>query len=296
MTTIAEQQRPKPSQKAKESSEEQKRLAKIAKLKKLEKLEKLAALQSQLDSVESESEHPTEDADGLDMLESSIKEGISGATKGELVLEVSATEDSIAAEMAALEREVAAEKEVIIQTPYEKLLAIHDWIEAPQYGFMYSTPNKKKNKQDFESWREEWSQVLLDYAHVGQIHILYPKRLLTEKPFSKFTNRKKAISVLAEALIDKDLAKWIGDKPKKKEELRVYWKSLEEWTTLIEDWALSNAIFDMVMVPDIRNSETEFSNLPEEDLKLIFGQIEEDQKGTMVELDGNQFGIKFKIV
>lgn len=290
MIIIAEQQRPKASQKSKSLSEEQKKQEKLAKLEKLEKLE---ALQSQLNSLESEGSGS--EVDGLDDLESSIQHGIKGATKGEIVLEVSTTDDSIAAEMAALEQEVAAETKVVIKSPYEKLLEIHDWIEAPQYGFMYSTPNKKKNKQDFESWREEWSQVLLDYAHVGRIHIIYPKRLLTEKPFNKFVDRKKAISILAEALIDKDLAEWIGDKPKKKEELRVFWKSIEEWTTLIEDWAKNNAIFDMVMVPDIRNSETEFSNLPEEDLKIIFGKIEQNHKGTVVELDDNQFGIKFKI-
>ncbi|UYP45180.1 hypothetical protein NEF87_001465 [Candidatus Lokiarchaeum ossiferum] len=293
MINIAEQQRPKASQKSKSINEEKKKKEKLAKLEKLQKLE---ALQSQLNSLESESIDSGSEVDGLDDLESSIQQGIKGATKGEILLEVSTNDASIAAEMAALEQEVAVEAKVKVKSPYEKLLEIHDWIEAPQYGFMYSTPNKKKNKQDFESWREEWSQVLLDYAHVGLIHIIYPKRLLTEKPFNKFIDRKKAISILAEALIDKDLAKWVGDKPKKKEELRVYWKSIEEWTTLIEDWAKNNAIFDMVMVPDIRNSETEFSNLPEEDLKIIFGKIEQNHKGTVVELDDNQFGIKFKIV
>ncbi|MHA1745079.1 MAG: hypothetical protein ACTSWW_03700, partial [Promethearchaeota archaeon] len=199
-------------------------------------------------------------------------------------------------EMAALEKELATEAKVIVLTAYEKLVAIHDWLDAPQYGFMYSIPNSKKARADFESWQEEWSQVLLDYAHVGLLHILYPKRMLTEKPFNKFTNRKHAIEIIAQVLVEKDLAEWTGDKPRKKEALRVYWKSIEEWVAIIESWAQTNALFEIVMLPDIRKAETEFANLPEEDLRQIFKKIQQNQKGTMVELENNQFGIKFRLI
>ena len=198
--------------------------------------------------------------------------------------------------MAALEKELATEAKVIVLTAYEKLVAIHDWLDAPQYGFMYSIPNSKKARADFESWQEEWSQVLLDYAHVGLLHILYPKRMLTEKPFNKFTNRKHAIEIIAQVLVEKDLAEWTGDKPKKKEALRVFWKSIEEWVNIIEKWAQTNALFEVVMLPDIRKAETEFANLPEEDLRQIFKKIQQNQKGTMVELENNQFGIKFRLI
>ena len=77
--------------------------------------------------------------------------------------------------MKALEEEVAAEQIIIVKTPYEKLIELHEWIELPQYGFMYSVPNKKKNKEDFQSWKDEWSQVLLDYAKVGTFHIIFVK-------------------------------------------------------------------------------------------------------------------------
>ncbi|MCK5343825.1 MAG: hypothetical protein KAR20_10500, partial [Candidatus Heimdallarchaeota archaeon] len=271
---------------------------------KLAKLKQLQELQAQLDSIESEAptsenqsqSEPKPEMDELDNLESTIAAGIKSTTKGETLLEVSISDQEIDREMAALEKELAAEAKVIVLTAYEKLIAIHDWLDAPQYGFMYSIPNSKKARDDFESWQEEWSQVLLDYAHVGLLHILYPRRMLTEKPFNKFTNRKKAIEIIAQVLVEKDLAEWTGDKPKKKEALRVYWKTIEEWVVIIEDWAQANALFEIVMLPDIRNAETEFANLPEEDLRRIFKKIQQNQNGTMVELDNNQFGIKFRLI
>lgn len=252
---------------------------------KLEKLERLKELESQLNSIETQ-----ETEDGLETLESSIHKGISSATKGEKIFEISTSDAEIEKDMIALEAEVAAEQIIAEKSPYEKLIELHEWIELPQYGFMYTIPNKKKNKEDFISWRDEWSQVLLDYAKVGTFHIIFVKRLLTEKPFNKFINRKNAINELAEGLIEKDLGKWI----KKKEALRVYWKSIEEWVSVIENWAHDNAIFDVIMVPDIRNSDQEFAALPVEDLREIFKKIEKQGKANMVEIDKDQFGIKFK--
>jgi hypothetical protein len=297
--TIAEQEKPRPEKT--KSQESQSREAKLAKLKQLQELQaQLASIENEIQPTEvssTESEGQSEVVkDELEVLESTIAAGIKSTTKGETLLKISISDQEIDREMAALEKELAAETKVIVITAYEKLVAIHDWLDAPQYGFMYSIPNSKKARQDFESWQEEWSQVLLDYAHVGLLHILYPKRMLTEKPFNKFTNRKHAIEIIAQVLVEKDLAEWTGDKPKKKEALRVYWKSLEEWVAIIEKWAQTNALFEVVMLPDIRKAETEFANLPEEDLRQIFKKIQQNQKGTMVELENNQFGIKFRLI
>ena len=298
MITIAERERPKPQKTTTSKTAEEEHAAKLAKLKQLQEL------QAQLDSIESETPPAKSESadqsdtatDELDNLESTIAKGIQSTTKGETILEVSISDQEIDQEMAVLEKELAAEVQLVILTPYEKLVGLHDWLDAPQYGFMYSIPNAKKAREDFASWQEEWSQVLLDYAHVGLFHILYPRRMLTEKPFSKFTDRKKAIEILAQVLVEKDLAKWTGDKPKKKEALRVYWKTIEEWVDIIENWAQTNALLDVVMLPDIRNAETEFANLPEDDLRRIFKKIQKNNKGTMVELDNNQFGIKFNLL
>ena len=269
MITIAEQERPKPektkSKPAVTEEDTESREAKLAKLKQLQELQaQLASIEAEAQPTEvssTESEGQSEAVkDELDVLDSTIAAGIKSTTKGETLLEISISDQEIDREMAALEKEIAAEAKVIVLTAYEKLVAIHDWLDSPQYGFMYSIPNSKKARADFESWQEEWSQVLLDYAHVGLLHILYPKRMLTEKPFNKFTNRKHAIEIIAQVLVEKDLAEWTGDKPKKKEALRVFWKSIEEWVNIIEKWAQTNALFEVVMLPDIRKAETEFAN------------------------------------
>lgn len=275
---------------------------------KLAKLKRLQALQEELEALKIKETQITQpssnssvtekkDADGLEILESEISKGIQSATKGELLAKVKIDEKSVERELAILEQEVATEKiqKVIEKSPYEKLLGIHEWLEQAQYGFMYIIPNRKKNKQDYESWREEWSQVLFDYAKVGKFHIIYIKRLLTEKPFNKFDKRKKAVLTLAERLVEKELAEWTGEKPRKKEELRIYWKSLGEWQDIMLHWAEENAILELIMIPDIRKSKTDFANLPIHDLKKIFKKIEKEKKGQMVELENDQFGIKFNI-
>lgn len=259
-----------------------------AKLEKLRKIQRLQELEDELSKVE-----PEKDAT-LDDLEEKLASQIKSATKGEMVLQESADESVISQEMDEIKLEVAQEQKIVVKTTYEKLVELHEWVEEAQYGFMYSMPHHKKAKEDFQSWREEWSQVLLDYARVGTIHIIFPKRLLTEQPFNKFTNRKDSISELCDALIEKDLAEWVGNK-RKKDELRVYWKSVDEWVTLIEKWAYDNAIFDIIMVPDIRKSNEEFALLPMEDLWYIFRKLEKEHKGEMVELQDNQFGIKFNL-
>ncbi|WP_457558491.1 hypothetical protein [Candidatus Harpocratesius sp.] len=290
-------EKPENSEKEKPQTEEIESLKKKKEREvKLKKLQKLKELEAELLKIEQEKTATVIDKDvPLVELEEKLKVHIKSATKGEIVLKESADESIINKELEELKKEVAQEKVVQVKTLYEKLLDLHDWIGEPQYEFMYSMPNPKKAKQDFDSWREEWSQVLLDYARIGTLHIIFPKRLLTEKPFNKFIDRKKSIMTLCEALVEKDLAKWVGNK-KKKDQLRVYWKSLEEWITIIEEWAYNNAIFDVVMIPDIRNSNQEFALLPVEDLKTIFRKLEKMHKATMIELDDNQFGIKFKLV
>ncbi len=279
---MAEIQRPR-----KESEIDKKeRQEKLAKLKRLE------MLQVELDSIENAAQ-PEEPKEELEILEEEIEAGISKVTKGQ---SLTAAQDRILEqELTALESEIQSEAVVVTKSSYEKLLELHPWIEKKNYGFMFAIPNPKKQKQDYDSWRQEWGHVLLDYAKVGTLHVLFPTKLLTEPPFNKFHDRKGAVIAIADVLVEQALAKWTGKKPRKKEELRVYWKTIEEWVSIIELWAKDNALFDVVMLPDIRNCGEEFANLPDMDLKLIFEKIEKEKKGTVVEINKNQFGIKFHI-
>ena len=277
--------RPKKNKNEKEAVEE------VDDLEKIKKLRALEAQMKQMQSAEAEKLKESSGNEDIAALESSIQQELAKATAGEGILPEGVKEADINAELQALEAELAGDQAAIVQTTYEKLLELHPWLAQAQYGFMYSVPNKKKQKQDFHSWKEEWGQVLLDYAKVGVFHVIFPKRLLTEEPFNKFQDRNTAIKFISESLIEKKIAKWMT---RKKEQLRVYWKSIEEWVVVIESWAQDNAIIDLIMLPDIRESDQDFANLPDEDLRTIFKRLEKEQKADMVELSKSEFGIKFK--
>ncbi|MHA1343903.1 MAG: hypothetical protein ACTSQG_07945, partial [Promethearchaeota archaeon] len=134
----------------------------------------------------------------------------------------------IDSELQALEEEIVGEKGLIekVISPYEQIIKDYPWLEEKRYEFMYTLPDKKKNPGDFESWKTEWAKVLFDYAKYAILHILFIRKLNSEKPFSNFTNREDSIKEIAEKLIAQKLAKWLT---KKKDQLRVYWKTLEEW-------------------------------------------------------------------
>ena len=137
----------------------------------------------------------------------------------------------------------------------------------------------------------------MDYAAVNEFHVLYMKNLTVQIPFSKFHNRKKSLLIIAETLVDKELAAWYGKKRKerkKKEQLRVYWRSKEDWTAYIIQWAQDNIILDVLLNVEIPMIQEDFAGLPEEELREIFKEIDNQNKGDYVELENGQFGIKFK--
>ncbi|MGV9171619.1 MAG: hypothetical protein ACOC44_04295 [Promethearchaeia archaeon] len=174
-----------------------------------------------------------------------------------------------------------------IANPYEKLLEEHPWLEERRYEFMYFIPDEEK---DMESWKNEWSQILFDYAKFTVIHILYLKEISAEKPFSKFKKRIKALTLIGEKLIEQDLAKWVGKKKKLK--LRVYWRDLEAWADEIYSWCIENGKIEPVMLYEIREANTHFSNLPREDLRKVYSILSKQNRGKIVELENEKLALK----
>jgi len=287
---MAEQLKPRPAQESKDKE-------KAEKLKKLKELEaKLQSLNSQESSTQATPEEKQIQSaeSAMQTLDSELE-----AVESEIQTQmkrISAKNTAVGAdierELAQLEKEVAAEQVTeVVKSNYEKLLDLHPWLEQPQYGFMFAMPNAKKNKKDFESWQEEWSQVLLDYARVALLHIMYPKNLLTEKPFNKFQDRNKSVEALTETLVNKKIAEWLD---RKKEMLRIYWKSLEEWAGLLADWARDTGKTEPIIMAEIRESEEEFKDLPEDDLKKIFKILEKQKKAQIIPLETGEWSIKIK--
>jgi len=197
-------------------------------------------------------------------------------------------------ELQEIELEIIREKGVVVReiSTYELLLNDYPWLEEKRYVFMFSLPNKKTNLKDYESWKNEWSKVIFDYARYAILHILYLRKLESEKPFSKFEDRNSALKELAEELINKEQAEWLS---KSKEKLRVYWKSLDNWAEDIYDWAMEISPLEPILVFEIRDSNKAFNTLPHNDIIKIFKILENDKRGKIIKLDDGQLSFKIKI-
>jgi hypothetical protein len=203
--------------------------------------------------------------------------------------------DQIEADLQELEEEIIGEKGLIEKklTAYEKLVNAYPWLEEERKKFMYTMPNKNKQVNDYTSWKTEWAKVLFDYARFAVLHIIYIRELNSEKPFSKFTKREKYILEIAEELISQNQAIWLS---KKKEKLRVYWKTLEVWSDEIYKWAYENGKLEPIMIYELREAEQEdFSNLPLEDLEEIFKILAKNRKAKVLKLENGQLAFKIKL-
>ena len=197
-------------------------------------------------------------------------------------------------ELREIELEIVKEREAVTKeiSTYELLLNDYPWLEEKRYIFMYSIPNKKTDLKDYESWKSEWSKVLFDYARYAILHILYLRQSESEKPFSNFEDRKRALEEIAEELINKEQAEWLS---KSKEKLRVYWKSLDNWAEEIYDWAMEISPLEPILIFEIRESNRAFSKLPNDDIIKIFKMLERDKRGKIIRLDDDQVSFKIKI-
>lgn len=198
-------------------------------------------------------------------------------------------------ELEALRNEITTKPEAVEEkvgeTTYEKLLKEHPWLEETRYEYMYSAPEKKKNEKDYESWLDEWGKVIFDYARMSILHVIYTRKLNSEKPFNKMENRDGAIAAIAQKLIDQNIGTWKNKK--KKEAVRIYWKSLDEWGDEIFDWARKNAKTDPILTFELRESGEMFADLPKGDITRIFKRLEKEGKGQVIKMDDGE--ITFKI-
>jgi len=287
-----ERERPKEEQKVvreeKELDELRKELDRLKELKRKKELEKQDNSENQL-YVEEET--PSEEIEAkLDKIEDfltsefgKIDEKVYQQDAAQIEKELHEIELEIIGEKAAVTKEIST---------YEMLLNDHPWLEEKRYVFMFSMPNKKTDLKDYESWKQEWSKVLFDYARYALLHILYLRKLESEKPFSKFDYRRKALKEIADKLVENEQAEWLS---KSKEKLRVYWKSIDNWAEEIYKWAMDISPLEPILIFEIRESNKEFSNLPNEDIVKIFKILEKDQRGKIIQLDNGQLSFKLKI-
>jgi len=171
--------------------------------------------------------------------------------------EIISSTPEIEKELKKLEQKIIKEqyKAAISVSIFDKLCEEYQWLKQPQYSFMYVMPNKKQDKNNFQTWLDDWKKVLLDYARISVQHIIYFKKLLSEKPWSEFRNRTEALSEIIEALVKDKMAMFLD---KQKEKIRIYWNSLENWANIIVNWAHENAYTDQYL---LKISEMQRKNL-----------------------------------
>jgi hypothetical protein len=266
----------------------------LARLKELKRQKELKEIEEKTEEVVSESSSeglPSEEIEARlnkieDILTSKIGEIDQKAYEQHAV--------QIEIELRELELEIVKERGAVTKevTTFELLLNDYPWLEEKRYIFMYSLPNRKTDLKDYESWKQEWSKVLFDYARYAILHILYLRQTESEKPFANFDDRKKALEEIAEELVNKEQAEWLS---KSKEKLRVYWKSLDNWAEEIYEWAMEISPLEPILIFEIRESNQEFSKLPNEDIVKIFKMLEKENRGKIIELDDGQISFKIKV-
>ena len=276
----------------KELEELRKELARLKKLKQEKEQLEIEAAQKQI--IKEDDIKSTE----LDYIEDQFDklEDILSSKLGEIDHKVYQKHaEQVEAELQTLEEEIIGEKDLLEKklTAYENLLTAYPWIEEERKKFMYSMPDKNKDKNDFISWKAEWAKVLFDYVRFAVLHIIYTRELITHKPFVNFTKREQYIIEIAEELISQKQAKWLS---KKKEGLRVYWKTLEVWSDEIWKWAYDNGKIEPIMIYELREAKQEdFSTLPLEDLEEIFKILAKNRRAKILKLENGKLAFKIEL-
>jgi len=269
--------------------------------KEKEKLKKLITEKEQLEKVAAERNIIKEEdlkiadlsylEDQFDKLESVLNAQIGDIDSKTYKLHA----EQIESDLQELEEEVIGEKDLIEKkiTAHEKLINAYPWLEDERKKFMYTLPDKNKQKADYTSWKIEWAKVLFDYARFAILHIIYVRELNSQKPFTDFTNREQYILEIVEELIAQKQAKWFS---KKKEKLRIYWKTLEGWSDEIYKWAYENGKLEPIMIYELRDAKQEdFSSLPIEDLEAIFKILAKSRRAKILKLENGQLAFKIKL-
>jgi len=138
------------------------------------------------------------------------------------------------------------------------------WGGPEESEWMYGIPPREEDKV---LWAEEWSDYLLQWAEQNEVHVLSLGVFIGEPPFKDLRNKVDSFKIIAQVLIDKEVAEWSD---RRKRQLRIYWKPLEDWADLIYEWSLKTGKLRLdVKSIVIQESNESFAKLPENDLYIV---------------------------
>jgi len=138
--------------------------------------------------------------------------------------------------------------------------------ETPKFGWlkkpwMYTRP---KNLELIIKWREMWINFIVDYAQQKNIHLINKNDLRQEHPFNKMD--QLAFEDVVNALVESGYAKWWD---KDKQQLRIYWRSLEQWAEQLFKIAKEKQKNVITGVSGILELEPKLTIMPKKDIEEI---------------------------
>jgi hypothetical protein len=144
------------------------------------------------------------------------------------------------------------------------------WGSSLDSEWMYGIPPRDEDKA---LWAEEWSDYLLQWAERNQVHLLSLAVFISEPPFKDLRNKVDSFKIIAQVLIDKEVAEWAD---RRRRQLRIYWKPLEDWADIIYEWSLKTGKLRLdVKSIIIQESKEAFAKLPENDLYVVMALMVE---------------------
>jgi len=169
-----------------------------------------------------------------------------------------------------VEEVVPQSTEAEVETEPAEIVLMPSWGGADQSEWMYGIPPRE---EDRELWAGEWSDFLLLWMEHNTMHVLSLATLIAESPFKDLRNKVDSFKKISKVLIDKEVAEWTD---RRKRQLRVYWKPLEDWADHIYEWALKTGKLRLdVKSIVIQESGESFAKLPEKDLYIVLALMVE---------------------
>lgn len=152
------------------------------------------------------------------------------------------------------------------------------WGSPDESEWMYGIPPRE---EDRVMWAGEWADFILQWTEHYSMHVLSVATFISEPPFKYLRSKVDSFKMITQVLIDKEIAEWTD---RRKRQLRVYWKPLEDWADVIYAWALKTGKVRLdVKSIVIQESAEDFAKLPEKDLYVILGLMVEKEFAEWVD-------------
>ncbi|MBD3406769.1 MAG: hypothetical protein GF411_11700 [Candidatus Lokiarchaeota archaeon] len=163
------------------------------------------------------------------------------------------------------------------------------WGNREESEWMYHIPDRGDDKK---MWAQEWADFLLEWTQDKVVHIISVTMFLKESPFNEILGKSDAFKMIGDALVEKEMADWTS---RKKRQLRIYWRPLEEWADIIYQWALETGQIRLdVKSLIIQNADQDFASLPEKDLYIVMELMVEKEFAEWV--DKKRGAIKVNLI